>query len=108
MTKRLLSLHFLAREQANDEKLTSLPDGRYETGNWRVSKKIADAAIEAEIHLHERQNAKSWFAGHVDGWRRHPVETDRLVFRFKRDDSLRREELTGWGTGSEKKYVREK
>ncbi len=105
MRKRLLSLHFLARERANDEKLTRLADGRCHSGNWRVAEHVAASAIGAEIHLHERQRAASWIAGRIDGWRRHPVERGRIVFQFQRDDALCREEPDGWGRGAERKYV---
>ena len=82
MSGRLVSLHFLARERTNDAKLIRLPDGRYQTGNWKVARHVAEHP--------------------------HPVETRRMVFSFTRDDALRRQDPDGWGTGAEKKYVRVK
>ena len=100
-----LSVHFVARREENTEKLRRLSDNTYESGNWRVPAQKADSLKGAQIHLHERQKARSWVAGLIEDWRWSPAEPDRVIFRFKRDDTLCREEPNGWGSGSEKKYV---
>lgn len=106
MTKPIRSVHFIARREDNTEKFRALSDESYESGNSRVSAATADSLIGAEIHLHERQKTRSWAAGRISDWRWSVAEPNRAVFRFKRDTALCREEPHGWGSGSEKKYVR--
>ena len=103
--RRLLRLHFLARPDGDAESLVPLEDGHHESGNWRVTERIAMAAIGAELHLHERPDDRSWAAGRVNGWRWHERVARRIVFRFWRDDSLCRDEPGGWGAGLTKHYV---
>ncbi len=106
MANAIRSVHFVARQKGNAAKLRKLSDELHESGNWRVSAQTADSLKGSEIHLHERQKGRSWVAGRITGWTWSPAEPNRVVFRFKPDDTLRREDPDGWGTGSEKKYVR--
>jgi hypothetical protein len=95
--KAVERLHFVAKQEEQSNRLREAGHGEMQTGHWCCSRRIAEASVGAEIHLHNRQHEPSYLAGIIIGWEPHLPDPRRVVFRFHPDISLIREEHTRWG-----------
>jgi hypothetical protein len=94
--RRLVRLHLLARGGDQGAKLTKGGPVELESGNWSVPADIAEQAVGAEVHLHEKQTEKSWKAGRIVALRASDDWLGRFVFRFL-VPNLARTQRSGWG-----------
>ena len=94
--RRLRALHFVARADEQKGKLVPLGDGVFESGNWAVAESTAALARGAILHLHERQDEPSWFAGTIIGSRPSDTVPGRTVWKFTLDRSLCCRQREGW------------
>ena len=96
MARRVLGIHLVCR---NGVKIEELEDGRFKSGDWKVSEQVADTALY--LALHEQKNLDSYKQGIIESWERDDGDGGRIVFYVKELD--RRLEWVGDGTG-EKGY----
>jgi len=78
----------------------------FESGNWKVGPGVANQLIGGRIYLHKFQKEASFFGGEILGWRVHPTETQRIVFKFKSLPECKNVKTTKEGWGREKKIDR--
>ena len=98
LDRRLLRLHLIAKTDQQSGKLMKTDTaGELESGNWSVTPVVAEAAVGAELHLHEKQDARSWKAGSITGWRPSESRPGCVVFRFRVEPRLSVKQVDGWG-----------
>ncbi|AHI24098.1 hypothetical protein H845_133 [Komagataeibacter xylinus E25] len=95
--RRLLRLHFITHENAQDGLLTAQPDGTYKSGAWGKMRKILPQVIGAAIHLHENQQAESWCRGRITAWEHAENHPGRITFTFMPDKTIAPATTRRWG-----------
>ncbi len=105
--KPIIRVHLYAEPNAQAGKVTRVSSDELESGDWKITQKVAESSLGAELHLHEVQQERSWRAGKITAWRLHQSGNGRVVFRFRVDDTLRRFQRSGWPHRGEQRIVRE-
>ena len=106
MADGIPSLHFVAKHSVYAANLKKSDiKGCLNIGNWAVSHKVAQRAVEigAELHLHEARDQESWKAGTIVRWSESTAYPGRVIFTFAVNAALERKQLSGWA--QEKAYV---
>ncbi|MEO8005430.1 MAG: hypothetical protein ABI771_11030 [Betaproteobacteria bacterium] len=61
----------------------------WESGNWDIAEKKAEALVGSRIYFHQKQAEPSYFGGTITAYRvlpvDHPQTPGRIVFTFVRD-----------------------
>lgn len=99
-------LHFICRHGLNQKRIGIQ---LYETGNWAVSREVAQESIGGRIYLHEHQETEAWHGGTIIDWRESDElrknQSARLIFTYRVDKPFRIRCPGGWGR--EKAIVRD-
>ncbi len=108
--KKLVALHVLEKgEKVMNLKCVDASEGVWETGNWWVSKAVAEQMIGKRIYIHSGQKLPSHQGGEVLSVQMSPASaekrTKRFVFTFRALPECQGVTTDGWG--NEKKYTYE-
>ena len=104
MDKRRPAIHFVERVD-HLERLEPSGD-LWESGNWVLSEKTAEALLGGWLFLHRSQSKASHFGGLIVGYRvlgEGESDAGRLVIRFRPDKSCKGVFAGPDGWGQEKK-----
>ncbi len=96
MARKVLGIHFVCRNGLNVEELG---DGRFKSGDWKVSEQVANTALY--LALHDQKDNSSYKQGIIESWEHSDDDSNRIIFYVKKFD--RPLEWVGDGTG-EKGY----
>ena len=101
-----MKLHFI--EKARDFKRIDKELNLYESGNWVLSKSVAESSVGGDIYFHKQQTKPSYFGGEIiqvsqlnDG-----PDAGRYVFTFRATIAHKNVVTEKQGWGMEKKIVR--
>lgn len=100
------AVHFI--ERFNHVRVLDHEANLYETGYWDVSLAKAKALVGSRLYLHRAQKARSFFGGHITGYRIQPEGeyAGRIVFTVISDKAGKGARApSGWG--QEKNYTDE-
>ena len=101
-----MNLHFI--EKARVFQRISKEMNLWESGNWVLSKEVAEASVGGDIYFHTEQVKPSYFGGEITEVRRLEEGPDagRYVFTFKMTIAHKGVKTEKQGWGMEKKIVR--
>lgn len=101
-----MKLHFI--EKAKVFKRINKEENTWESGNWVLSKQVAESSVGGDIYFHTEQAKPSYFGGEILSVAKIEEGPDagRYIFTFKATMAHKGMKTEKQGWGMEKKIVR--